>query len=262
MHLPAVCGSAALTITPAPPPSSPPVVLWHPALPPFSPSPCLPRVPLLPGRRHVGGLVGAAAAAGGVDRPVGDAAPLGLPPTGGRHGRPRRCREQRCRRRCGRPQLDPSLAQRLAYARTAARLMRVDREFTPADYEALLELDAFGGAVPRGATKEVVDRLPVKVVGDEEEGSSSASTAGGSSSRADASRPTAGRDDRRRPAATGARRGSVYGLPRGDEPRPASYGARLWPRHATGDVAPVVGRSRRVAPCAKGCVGDSGLKVE
>eukprot|EP00168_Porphyra_purpurea_P019905 TRINITY_DN812_c0_g1_i1.p2 TRINITY_DN812_c0_g1~~TRINITY_DN812_c0_g1_i1.p2 ORF type:complete len:212 (-),score=58.00 TRINITY_DN812_c0_g1_i1:170-805(-) len=156
----------------------------------------------------------------------------------------------------------PSLAQRLAYARTAARLMRVDREFTPADYEALLELDAFGGAVPRGATKEVVDRLPVKVVGDEEEGSSSASTAGGSSSRADASRPTAGRDDRRRPAATGARRGSVYGLPRGDEPRPASYGARLWPRHATGDVAPVVGRSRRVAPCAKGCVGDSGLKVE
>ncbi|GAB0495690.1 hypothetical protein MMPV_006995 [Pyropia vietnamensis] len=91
----------------------------------------------------------------------------------------------------GRGATAPTLAQRLAYARTAARLMRVDREFTPADYEALLELDAFGGAVPQGATKEVVESLPVKVLGEDEEGPAAAVTdrdsGGGSSSSSPAS---------------------------------------------------------------------------
>jgi len=156
----------------------------------------------------------------------------------------------------------PSLAQRLAYARTAARLMRVDREFTPADYEALLELDAFGSAVPRGASKEVVDRLPVKVVGDEEEGSSSTSGAGGSSSSADASRPGGGvgaDPGGRPPRALGGEVCTVCleVMSRGQQVMVLDCGHGM--HRGCGarwlDV-------RAVCPVCKGCVGDNGLKCE
>lgn len=187
MHLPTISASAALTITPAPPPPLP-------SLPSLDALPALPAG--LTGGVATSLSTAAAAMSAGLAALLPPLAVLTILSAtrlilttlrrgGNGGGRAGTAGGGGAGGSAGGRSSSPSLAQRLAYARTAARLMRVDREFTPADYEALLELDAFGGAVPRGASKEVVESLPVKVLGDDEEEPSAAATdreSGGSSS--------------------------------------------------------------------------------
>lgn len=263
MHFSALSASAALTITPAPPPPIPSLPSLD-ALPPLTTGlpggvatslstaaaamsaglaallPPLAVLTILSATRLILTTLRRGSNGGGRAGSAGGGAGAG---SGGGGG--------------GRGSSTPSLAQRLAYARTAARLMRVDREFTPADYEALLELDAFGGAVPRGATKEVVESLPVKVLGDDEEGPPAGGAPDADSGGSSSSSTPAAAGGSRRPLGGEVCTVCLDVMGRGDRVMVLGCGHGM--HRACGarwlDV-------RAVCPVCKGGVGDSSRKCD